>query len=283
MRHFAFIILLAILGLQAATGQEVLRVDTGKPTVTVENARAAQARPDTSSLAMLRRGGARPSRLSLYDLPYSMTANQPNWKRLWINTAIFTGAYIGTLTVLECLPEGATNWNRTTIQSTPWYKRWTDNVIHKGPEWDGDDVVFNYLLHPYAGAVYFMAARSAGFNFYRSLLYCSLVSTVGWEFGIEGTMERPSIQDIFITPLVGSLVGELFYHAKRYILANDYRLLGSPVLGHIACFILDPVNEIVDLFGRDPARLPRSHRAVQAAFTPTATAGSFGFAMQLTF
>ena len=242
-----------------------------------------QVHIDTTSLAMLRTMHAKPTRLSLYELPYSMTTSQPNWKRLWINAGIFAGAYIGTLAVLECLPEGATNWNRTTIENTPWYKRWEKNVLRKGPEWDGDDFIFNYVLHPYAGAVYFMSARSAGFNFYQSLLFSACVSTIGWEFGIEGTMERPSIQDIFITPLVGSLVGELFYHAKRYIVANDYHLLGSKFLGGFVCFLIDPVNEIVGLFGSDTRRLHLRERGVSSSLTPAVSRDGLALSLRCTF
>lgn len=241
------------------------------------------AQIDTTSLARLRTLQSTPARLSLYELPYSMTLSQPDWKHLWINAGIFAGAYMGTLAVLECLPEGATNWNRASIQNRPWYDRWKRNVIDKGPEWDGDDVIFNYLLHPYAGAVYFMSARSVGFNFYQSLLFSACVSTIGWEFGIEGTMERPSLQDIFITPLVGSVLGELFYHAKRYIVANDYHLLGSKFLGGLVCFIIDPVNEIVGLFGSETRRLHLRERGITSSITPTITAGTAGLAFQCTF
>ena len=45
--------------------------------------------------------------LSPYALPYSMTSNSYDWHRLWINTATLSGAFAGTLLVLECLPEDA--------------------------------------------------------------------------------------------------------------------------------------------------------------------------------
>ena len=63
------------------------------------------------------------------------------------------------------------------------------------------------------------------------MLYSTLVSNVGWEYGIEAFMERPSIQDMIITPVVGSLIGEGFYRAKRRLVDNDYCLFGSRVLG----------------------------------------------------
>lgn len=219
-------------------------------------------------------------RVSLYALPYSLTTNEPDWKRLWINTAVFAGAYVGTLVVLECLPEGATNWNRATIQSVPPFKRWWKNVVKMGPEIDGDNPIFNYVLHPYAGAVYFMSARSCGFNFWRSFLYSACISTIGWEFGIEGFMERPSIQDIFITPIVGSALGECFYILKRHIVSHDYTLWGSRILGNVLAFIVDPVNEVVGLFGGNEARrLHLGHKPFKVestlapAFFPTGQAG----------
>ena len=161
---------------------------------------------------------------------------------------------MGTLLVLECLPEDATSWNRAELQKVPLFKRWRQHVIEEGPEWDHDKFVFNYVLHPYAGAAYFMSARSCGFNFYQSLLYCTIVSTVGWEYGIEAFMERPSYQELFITPLVGSAIGECFYKLKRHLVNNNYRLFGSPILGNIVAFLIDPVNEVLGLFDGNPAR-----------------------------
>lgn len=196
---------------------------------------------------------------NIYEMPYSVTGRNPDWHRLWINTAVLSGAFVGTLLVLECLPEDATSWNRAELQDVPLFKRWHNHVIKKGPEWDHDKFYFNYILHPYAGAVYYMGARSCGFNAWQSLLYCTCISTIGWEFGIEAFMERPSIQDIFITPLVGGLIGEGFYKAKRSIVRNGYTVAGSSVLGNIIVFLIDPVNEVIGLFAGNPCR--KNHTA----------------------
>lgn len=222
--------------------------------------------------------------VSPYALPYSMTGNSYDWHRLWINTATLSGAFVGTLLVLECLPEDATSWNRSELQDVPLFKRWHNHVIKKGPEWDHDKFYFNYILHPYAGAAYFMAARSCGFNFWRSTLYGSIVSTVGWEFGIEAFMERPSIQDIFVTPIVGSCIGEGFYHVKRWLVDNDYRLFGSPVLGGILAFLVDPVNEFTGLWLGNPARRIAHEKANKMtgrcfSLTPTIINGYTGFSL----
>ncbi len=182
---------------------------------------------------------------SIYSQPLSWTGSDPWWHGMWINTSVVTGAYIATLFVLECLPEDATAWNRADITGVPFYKRWFRNIFKKGPEWDHDKFMFNWVLHPYAGAAYFMCARTCGFNFWQSMLYSALISTVGWEFGIEACMERPSYQDLFVTPLVGSVIGEGFYRLKRLIVDRNYEILGSPYIGHILAFFLDPVNEVI--------------------------------------
>lgn len=190
---------------------------------------------------------------SPYFLPYTTHSTGQDWQRLWTNTAVLSGAFVGTLFVLELLPEDATSWNRAEIRQTPLFQRWWRNIFVRNPEWDHDNPIFNYVLHPYAGSAYFMAARSCGFSFWGSMLYSAAISTIGWEFGIEAFMERPSYQDLFITPVAGSFLGELCYKGKRSIVENGYELLGSSVLGHIAAFFLDPVNEFVDIFRGNPA------------------------------
>ena len=217
--------------------------------------------------------------VSIYALPYSLSTESRDWKRLWINTAVLTGAFVGTLAVLECLPEDATSWNRAALQKDPPEKRWFNNIFKRGPEWDHDNPIFNFVLHPYAGAAYFMAARSCGFNFYRSLLYCACISTIGWEFGIEACMERPSYQDLVITPVVGSLIGEGFYRLKRKIVENGYEVAGSRFLGGFVAFLIDPVNEVIGLFAGNPAR----KAAAEFRLAPSLTPYSKGLSLSVTF
>ncbi|MDE6270430.1 MAG: DUF3943 domain-containing protein, partial [Muribaculaceae bacterium] len=215
--------------------------------------------------------------VSLYSMPYSWTASSPDWHRLWANTAVYAVAMGGTLAVLEALPEDATSWNRAEIQNVPMFKRWRDHVIKEGIAWDKDKWIFNYVLHPYAGAVYFMSARTSGFNFWQSMLYSSIISNVFWEFGIEAFMERPSIQDCIITPGVGSLIGEGFYRLKRKLVEDDYRLLGSKVVGNVVAFLIDPVDELTGLFMGNPAREEAARtRGVLSSLLPTLVDGAPG-------
>ncbi len=225
---------------------------------------------------------------NIYARPYSLTReDKRKWGRLAANTGVLVGAFVGTLFVLECLPEGATAWNRSEYEDMTLGQRWHKYVIEEGPHWDHDRWIFNYVLHPYAGAVYFMAARSCGFNFWRSFLYCSIISNVCWEFGIEAFMERPSVQDLIITPVVGSCLGELFYRIKRNIVNHDYTLCGSKILGNAVAIFCDPVNEVINLFrGSDTRRMHLGRDAspvIESQLLPMGPGATPGFSFTMTF
>lgn len=296
MKHFTYILLSQIIALlfvllpsvmKAHNSGGVTAIEAGAVNVEVEvvDIHADSLQPDTSFLAAMR-PLTKFTPPSIYELPYSLKTSAPNWHRMWINTAVLSGAFVGTLFVLELLPEDATSWNRAALQKDPFYTRWYNHIFKDGPEWDHDKFIFNYVLHPYAGAAYFMAARSCGFNFYQSLLYSACISTIGWEFGIEACMERPSYQDIFITPLVGSVIGELFYKLKRNIVSHDYTLFGSRAVGNIVVFFIDPVNEVVNLFrGSDTRKLHlgRKEGKIYSSMVPTIGRGSFGITLTCIF
>lgn len=222
-------------------------------------------------------------RPTLYDYPYSMTRRCEDWKNLWVNTGVLFGGGFTALGILELLPADATAWNKK--DQRPLFDRYADH-FRAGPVWDGDKAIFNAILHPYAGGAYYMSARSQGFNVLGSLVYCIGISTFFWEYGIECFMEVPSIQDLIITPVAGAVVGEAFYLLKRHIVNHNYRLFGSPVLGNIVVFIIDPVNEVIGLFRGNPERRhphgtqPRKqNNNIQSAFVPV----DGGLALKLNF
>ena len=212
---------------------------------------------------------------TIYDLPYSLSENMPNVKKLVINTATLYAAGVLTLGVLELLPEDATAWNKKEIRDTLMFERWW-NHVREGPVWDKDNWVFNYILHPYGGAAYYMSARTQGCSAINSFLYGFAVSTIFWEYGIEAFNEIPSYQDMFITPIVGAIMGEAFYKLKRRILQDDTSLFGSRLLGNITLFLIDPVNEVLGLiYGNDARR--------NAAFSVRPTAQGMQASLSLSF
>ena len=147
--------------------------------------------------------------------------------------------------------------------------------VKKGPVWDKDNMIFNYVLHPYGGAAYYMSARGQGYNTFHSALYSAAISTFFWEYGIEAFMEIPSIQDLIITPIAGAIIGEGFYILKRKILENDYRFIGSKALGKVVIFLIDPVNSFIDLFRGSSCKR-------HVAYTPWMNNG-IGFSLSATF
>lgn len=200
----------------------------------------------------------------IYDLPYSWITSVPDKGRLMANTGVLFGAGFTMLGILQLLPEDATAWNKAEIAHTNPFKRWWKHV-KEGPTWDKDKSIFNQVLHPYAGAAYYMSARSQGCNVWQSWAYSAFISTIFWEYGIEAFNEIPSTQDLIITPLGGLILGETFYILKRHIVDHDYRLFGSRPLGYVVAFIADPLNEALGYLRGNRAHGSAARRGLVSA------------------
>ncbi len=168
-------------------------------------------------------------------------------QRVWVSNGIILSAGIVGFGVLLALPEDYTNWNKEEIKFSTVVRNWRSNISN-GFVIDEDNLFLNYVMHPYFGAVYYMTLRGAGYNWWNSALYSFAMSTFFWECGIEAFAEKPSIQDIIVTPVVGSLLGELFFIAKKDIKNNDDKVLGSGFVGHTCMLLMDPLNEVQDWF-----------------------------------
>jgi len=171
-----------------------------------------------------------------------------DYRRLGYDTGMYFGTTIIAFGILWSMPESVSNWDKEEIKEKGILWKWKENV-KAGPVWDDDDWVLNWITHPYSGGVYYMTARSSGFNIFESFLYSAFMSTCFWEYGIEAFAEIPSKQDLIITPVLGSVVGEGFFYAKKSILKNDHRVLKSRFLGYTSLVIMDPFNTILDGFG----------------------------------
>jgi hypothetical protein len=75
------------------------------------------------------------------------------------------------------------------------------------PRWDDDPFITNYVQHPYAGSFYYNLVRNKGASWSTSFAFSVISSTV-FEYFTEAMFERPSVQDLFVTPVIGSLLGE---------------------------------------------------------------------------
>ena len=171
-----------------------------------------------------------------------------DYTRLGYDTGMYLGATVIAFGILWTMPESVSGWDKQDIKENGITKKWSQNV-KAGPVWDEDDWVLNYVTHPYSGAVYFMTARSSGFTFMESFVYSAIMSTFFWEYGVEAFAEVPSIQDLIVTPVIGSVMGEGFFYAKKSILKSDKKILKSKVLGVTALILMDPFNTFLDACG----------------------------------
>jgi hypothetical protein len=146
---------------------------------------------------------------------------------LWRDTKYFLGYQFGAIAILYVMPESVSGWSSEQKKDYS-FSVWWEKTTH--PENDSDVFYINYILHPYWGASYFVRARERGFNNWQSFGYSTLLSTV-FEFGIEAMAEEPSKQDLWVTPVIGSMVGMYFMHLRGNVRARDiergYRSTGD--------------------------------------------------------
>jgi len=86
----------------------------------------------------------------------------------------------------------------------------------RGP-WVVDDDPFqiNQVMHPYQGALYPSAARSAGLNYWQSAAYTFAGSAL-WE--IAGETTPPSINDQVASGIAGSFLGEALFRTANLLI-----------------------------------------------------------------
>ena len=95
------------------------------------------------------------------------------------------------------------------------------NAWTKPPVFDKDNSAINYLGHPYFGMNFYLSQRNYGESPLYSFLFSTFTSTA-FEYFIESWAEQPSIQDLIITPIVGSILGELVYLATQELRKDGF-------------------------------------------------------------
>lgn len=182
---------------------------------------------------------------SFYEDPFQVSLFSPKHgedsDRLISKTGNIFVYGLGAIGALAVLPQDITNWKDMGDRNLA--ERWVYHV-KRGPVWDRDDYRLNYILHPYVGVGYYQAARKSGYRQWDSFLYSTLMSTVFWEYGLESFGEIPSIEDLFVTPIMGWVYGEWAFNTEREIMANNGALFGNQYLGYAALMVLDPVDYI---------------------------------------
>ncbi|MGB5780232.1 MAG: DUF3943 domain-containing protein [Eudoraea sp.] len=176
---------------------------------------------------------------SIYDRPYKVSLFRPengeDRQRLWSQTkSIFTYTIVAV---------GLNALLLDDKEDRDLLDQWKTNVSY-GAVWDRDKWVYNYVGHIYAGGLYYQIARKSGYRQWDAFIYSSMMSTFYWEYGVEAFAEKPSIQDLVVTPVMGWIYGEWAFNKERQIRSQGGVLAGSRFLGGTALFLLDPVDSM---------------------------------------
>lgn len=158
---------------------------------------------------------------------------------LWFVTIELAALQTATLAIFANLPPEQTGWAKPSVSNIAKYAA-------KGPHFDNDRWGFNYVGHPLAGSEYYLIARNRKATWWQAFLYSAIWSAF-WEYVSEGLYERASIQDLIVTPVAGSALGELRYQLRRE--------LADPRTGQIhgagfwmLAIMLDPIQSLAELF-----------------------------------
>lgn len=101
-------------------------------------------------------------------------------------------------------------------------REWAPRIAD--PHFDKDFYDYNLLLHTLAGTGYYGYYRAHGSSRARSF-GLSFLSVLLFEFTIETLTERPSFQDIYQTPVLGSLLGMGMEDLSLRCLESDWRVV----------------------------------------------------------
>ena len=162
------------------------------------------------------------------------------WKKAGRGELLIGGIEVIGMVTLMLMPKEVTKWE------PGWIKAAEKNLIRAfstPPVWDKDDWALNYIGHPIAGTYYYNAVRSQNATRWQSFLFATVQSCI-WEYVIEGVAERPSIQDLIVTPIFGALLGEPIHLATMGMRKNGFRFFEK-----VFVLVFNPMFVINNGFG----------------------------------
>lgn len=107
--------------------------------------------------------------------------------------------------------------NLPNIYSLKTYKR----TFTLPPVWDNDSISWNYGVHPIMGSFSYLAYRNKRAHWAEAIAGTAINSAI-YEYVIAGGTQQPSINDLIVTPILGSLLGEGIYQLKKFMLKDQY-------------------------------------------------------------
>jgi hypothetical protein len=159
---------------------------------------------------------------------------KPDWNGVLRDTGIVFGGQLAAVGITYLLPESFSAW--TPEQKKAGWSKYKENFTN--PVLDKDKFYVNYTLHPYWGATYYTRGRERGLDQTYSLAYAAMLSAM-YEFGTECIAEKPSIQDLIVTPVAGSLLGAYIFEPLRESIKSKPELRWYD---HTVLVITDPLG-----------------------------------------
>ncbi len=105
------------------------------------------------------------------------------------------------------------------IKENGSFKNWHSNMYKI--QMDKDSYDYNLVLHTLTGNGYYLFFRSRGYSKHESMAW-SFVSQFLFEFTVETITEPPSIQDLYQTPVLGTLAGITSEYLSLMLLNSKY-------------------------------------------------------------
>jgi len=143
------------------------------------------------------------------------------WKKMARAELFIGGTELICMGALMAMPKEVTKWQ-------PGYLNDAMKNIKRAfttmPVNDQDSWGFNFVGHPIAGSLYYNSIRSQDATIFQSFAF-SFAQSAFWEYVIEGSAEQPSLQDMIITPIFGTLLGEASHVATIKMRRNGFNWL----------------------------------------------------------
>lgn len=133
--------------------------------------------------------------------------------------------HIGVIYALSWAVYPLTQWE-TVTQKGSW-RKWKDNFGEL--TFDKDEPAWNWMVHPLSGSQLYLFYRANGYTKVQSLGLATVSSTL-FEFTVETYTEPASVQDLYQTPVFGTIFGYGIEKASMWLL-NTGTTIGK-ILGH---------------------------------------------------
>jgi hypothetical protein len=174
------------------------------------------------------------------NIPLLRNENAGVWKKIGRAELIIGSVELFSMSVLIMMPKEVTKWSHKWAQDA---LRNLKRSFSTAPVWDKDGWKINYIGHPVAGSYYYNSLRSQNANWFHSFLFATAQSCI-WEYVIEGMAEKPSTQDLFVTPIGGIILGEATHQLTMNMRRNGFNFFEK-----LFVLIFNPMFVINNGFG----------------------------------